>query len=252
MDGILKDKVALVTGGSRGIGRAIALRLARDGALVCVHYGANRDGADATVKEISTNGGKAFVVGADLRDAAAIKEMFATLDQELAKRGSNGIDILVNNAGIGGGGSIKTVSADALSNLVDTNIKGLFFVTQHAIPRLRNDGRVINISSMVSLAAYPGSIAYAMTKAAVNSFSRSLALELAPRGITVNAVAPGATDTDFLSKLTPEYRQIVIDGTAMKRMGRPEDIAGMIAFLAGPESGWVTGQVIAVSGGMHL
>ena len=252
MTGVLKNKVALVTGGSRGIGRAIALRLARDGAFVAVHYGANRDRAEETVAEIEKHGGRAFVIGADLRKIDEIPAFFAAFDAALAERGQAGLDILVNNAGIGGGGGITNVTDAFFSDLIDTNIRGLFFVTQHALPRLRNGGRVINVSSMVSVAAYPGSIAYAMTKAAVNSMTRSLAAELGARQITVNAVAPGATDTDFLSKLPPSYLKIIIEGTALGRMGQAEDIAPVVAFLAGPDGAWVTGQLIQASGGMHL
>jgi NAD(P)-dependent dehydrogenase (short-subunit alcohol dehydrogenase family) len=250
----LDGKVALVTGASRGIGRAIALRLARADALVIVHYGQRKDDADSVVLAIEAAGGRAFAVGADLTRAEDIETLVGRLDAELAERSMSKIDILVNNAGVGGGGSLGEVTEEMLDRLVSTNIKGTFLVTQRTAPRLSDNGRIINISSMVGLAAYPGSIAYAMTKAAVNSFTRSLAVEMAKRGITVNAVAPGATNTDFISGILsdPALTAHYASASVLGRLGEPNDIAEVVAFLAAPEGGWITGQVIEASGGMHL
>lgn len=250
----LEGKSALVTGASRGIGRAIATRLAADGAIVAVHYGQRRDDADETVRMIVNAGGAAFAVGADVTQPDAIAALFPELTAELAARGHDAIDVLVNNAGIGGGGSIATTTGPDFDRLFATNVKGPFLVTQQALPHLRDGGRVINISSMVSLAAYPGSMAYAMTKAAVNSFTVSLAADLASRGITVNAVAPGATATDFIAPLLADEKLAAyyVKAAALNRIGEPTDIASVVAFLASADGGWMTGQILQASGGMHL
>lgn len=247
----LKGKTALVTGASRGIGREIALTLGKAGTLVFAHYGQRQAGADEVVAEIQAAGGKAIAIGADLRNLAAIDAMFAAIDGELS--GSR-LDILINNAGVGGGGTVESVDPDAFDRLFETNVKGLFFVSQQAVPRIADGGRIINISSMVSLAAYPGSIAYAMSKASVNSFTRSLAAHLGSRGITVNAVAPGATDTDFIRALmdNPELKEHYAARAALGRIGTVKEIANAVAFLASEEGRWITGQVIQASGGMHL
>lgn len=252
--GALSGKSALVTGASRGIGRAIALDLAEAGALVGVHYGQRKDGAEETAQMINEAGGQAFVLGGDLKDETAIEALLADLDAALARHGASGLDILVNNAGIGGGGSIDKVTTEKLDELIGTNIRGTFLLTQRAIARIPDGGRIINISSMVALAAYPGSIAYALTKAAVNSFTTSLAVELGPRGITVNAVAPGATDTDFIAALMaqPDLVEFYGNRAALKRIGTPRDIAAVVTFLASAAGGWITGQVLQASGGMHL
>lgn len=253
MTATLNGKVALVTGSSRGIGRAIAVRLAGLGALVCVHYGSNRAAADETVAEIAKNGGKAFAIGADLKKVAEIKNLFASLDKELATRGLSGLDILVNNAGIGGPGGIGDVSEELFDKLIDTNVKGLFFATQEGVKRMRDGGRIINVSSMVSITYYQNVIAYALTKGAVNVMTRNLAAELGPRGICVNALAPGATRTEFSgSAMAPEVEKMISGITALRRIGEPDDIAGVAAFLAGPDGGWITGQLIVASGGMNL
>lgn len=250
----LQGKFALVTGASRGIGRSIAARLAEQGAVVAVHYGRRREDAEETVRMIDDAGGKAFTIGADLAQTTEVDILFAQLDREMASRGHDAIDVLVNNAGIGGGGSIETMKESKFDRLFATNVKGTFLVTQRAIPRLRDGARVITISSMVSLAAYPGSIAYAMTKAALNSFTVSLAVELGKRAITVNAVAPGATDTDFIADYLadPASAKFFASAAALGRIGQPADIARTVSFLASEDGGWITGQIIQASGGMHL
>jgi 3-oxoacyl-[acyl-carrier protein] reductase len=246
-------RVALVTGASGGIGRAIALRLAADH-LVLAHYGRHAEGAAETVRQIEGRGGEAIALGADLTSVEAIGGLFQSIDVELAARRLDKLDVLVNNAGVGGGGGIGRVDDAAFDRLFDTNVKGTFFVTKHAVDRLRDGGTIVNISSMVSRAAYPGSIAYGMSKAAINSFSTSLAAGLGQRGITVNAVAPGATDTVFIDAVTSDPARLagIVGGTALGRLGHPRDIAGVVAFLASDDGGWITGQVIEASGGMHL
>jgi len=250
----LPGKVALVTGASRGIGRAIARELARRGALVGVHYGFRKSEAEETVGMIAADGGRAFIIDADLSETAAIVELARALPGKLAEKGETGLDILVNNAGIGGGGTLGSTTLDGFDKLFAVNVRGMFFVTQELLPLLRDGGRIINISSMVGLAAYPGSLPYGMTKAAVNSFTLSLAAELGVRKITVNAVAPGATETEFIAALLerPDLAEFYANAAALKRIGEPEEIAKVTGFLASPDGGWITGQVLQASGGMHL
>jgi 3-oxoacyl-[acyl-carrier protein] reductase len=251
---VLHGRIAMVTGASRGIGRAIASELGAMGSHVIVHYGEREAGAEETAAAIREAGGEASVLGADISQPAAISALFGQVDDLLASLGRDKLDILVNNAGIGGGGGVDDVTLDAFDRLVAVNVRGLFLVTQAALPRLRDGGRIINISSMVGLAAYPGSIAYGMTKAAVNSFTVSLAQALGPRGITVNAVAPGATATDFVQAVLdkPELARHYAAKAALNRIGTPEEVAGPVGFLASPKGGWINGQIVQVSGGMHL
>lgn len=250
----LAGKVALVTGASRGIGRAIAWRLAEQGALVAVHYGSDVASAEQTVTAIREVGREAFSIGGDLSADGTIERLFDALDRELAARGASGLDILVNNAGTGIMATLESTDEVIYDRLFDINLKGMFFLTQSAVTRLRDGGRIVNLSSMVSVAAYPACIAYAMTKAGVNAFTRSLAAELGVRGITVNAVAPGATATDFIRALSENegVMNAIRAQTALGRVGEPGDIAGVVSFLVSPAGQWVTGQLIQASGGMHL
>jgi len=247
-----KQKVALVTGASRGIGRAIALRLARDGALVVVHYGRNQKAARAAVREIEKKGGRAFPVQADLSSLEGVGALFGETDKGLRElTGSRKLDILVNNAGVGLGGSIHETTEAEFDELVAVNLKAPFFIVQQALPRLRDGGRIINISSGTSRMAFPEEIAYAMTKAALNSITFSLAKELGPRGITVNVVAPGIIDTDFQADWfkDPQAREFAASVAALGRLGLPEDIADVVGFLASADARWVTGALINASGG---
>lgn len=254
MSEALSGKTALVTGGSRGIGRGIALRLAVDGALVAVHYGANRAAAEATVRDIEASGGKAFAVNAELTSVEAIKRMFETLQQELRRRtGSDRLDVLVNNAGVVVPGFIQDYAEEEFDRQFATNVKGMFFVTQSALPYLSDGGRVINISSGTARRANPGVVAYAAGKAAVNYISLALAAQLGARGITVNAVAPGLTETDMVSGLMDNpVIERTKQNTVLGRIGQVHDIVGIVGFLASPEAGWITGEVIHATGGELL
>jgi 3-oxoacyl-[acyl-carrier protein] reductase len=252
---ILKDKVAIITGSSRGIGRAIAIRLASDGALVCINYHSNVEAAEAVVKEIETNGGEAFAIQADVSSVDQLGRFFEVLDRELQeRRGDRQFDILVNNAGVADRTSVLTATSEGFDRVFATNVKGPYFTVQHAIPRLRDGGRIINVSSNLSRHPMPAFLAYCMTKAAINNFTEGLAAQLGKRGITVNTLSPGLTATDLNAELraNPQVAQMFSAITALGRIGTVEDIANAAAFLASPDSGWVTGQYIEASGGLGL
>ena len=247
----LAGKVAVVTGASRGIGRAIALKLAAAGAAVVVHYGARAEAAEAVVGEIAAAGGQAVAFGADLADAGAVRGFWQRLDPVLASFG--GLDILVNNAGVGGAATIGQITEADLDRVLQVNFKAPFLLIQGAIPRLRDGGRIINISSMGTRAAYPGMAAYAPSKAALEALTTLLAVELGPRGITVNAVMPGATATDMNTRARdPEISRAIAATVALGRVGQPEDVADTVLLLASPQAGWITGQRIDASGGQRL
>jgi NAD(P)-dependent dehydrogenase (short-subunit alcohol dehydrogenase family) len=251
----LKDKIAIVTGGSRGIGRAIAERLAADGALVCVNYRANADAAAEVVKTIETAGGEAFSLQADVGSIAELSRFFEELDAELtARRGDHHFDILVNNAGIVGGGSVSTTTEEAFDRVFATNVKGPFFTTQHAITRIKDGGRIINLSSNLSRHPIARALDYCMTKAAIDNFTVGLAGELGQRGITVNTLAPGLTETELntATRAIPGVVRLYSSITALGRIGKVEDIASVAAFLASPDSSWVTGMYLEASGGLGL
>ena len=251
----LKGKIAVVTGAGRGIGRAIALRLAKDEAMVAVNYQKNAEAAAAVVQEIKRVGGNAFAVQGDVGTMQGIAQFFQSLDAELTKRqGGNQFDILINNAGIGSQGTIETTSEEAFDELMAVNVKGPFFVTQEALPRLRDGSRIINLSSALSKHPYPRMTAYSMGKAAINHLTLILAAELGKRGITVNAIGPGLTVTDFTAQARqdPNAVRAVSAHTALGRLGEVEDIAGVAAWLASEDARWVTGQYIEASGGSGL
>ncbi|MEV6398261.1 SDR family oxidoreductase [Streptomyces sp. NPDC051907] len=246
----LKGKTALVTGGSRGIGRGIAERLGRDGARVAVHYGRNEAAAKDTVATIEAAGGSAFALGQELGvegDAAALWEQFDRLS------GADGLDILVNNAGIGTAAGFAEIGEAEYDRLFAVNAKAPFFVTQLGVERLRDGGRVVNVSSGLSKAAMmPELIAYAMTKGALDVFTRNLSKVLGPRGITVNAVAPGIIDTDVNAQWLRASEEAWAGAAALSALGRvgtPEDVADVVAFLASEDGRWVTGQWVDATGG---
>jgi len=251
----LDGKVALVTGASRGIGRAIALRLAQEGALVAVHYGKNRIAAEEIVREIEREGGKAFALGSELGSLNGVTALYEALDTALHDRtGDKRFDILVNNAGLGLPVTIEETSEEAFDEIMNVNVKAPFFLIQQALPRLRDEGRIINLSSAVTRISLPGVAAYSMTKGAINTLTLMLSNQLGPRGITINAIQPGFVATDMNAGMLqdPSGRQFGADYSIFGRWGEPLDIADIAAFLASPESRWITGQCIDASGGSHL
>lgn len=251
----LEGKVALVTGGSRGIGRAVAERLAQDGAVVAVHYGKNRSAADETVQAITAKGGSAFAVGADLAAKDGVKTLYAALDKELAARKASGkLDIVVNNAGIAPFVGFAETTVEQLDEIYAVNVRAVFFSSQEAAKRLNDGGRIVNVSSVVATTPAPGLAAYSALKPPVDNLTRSLAVILGERSITVNAVAPGAIETDMAAALVsdPAVVEHLKSQQALKRIGQPQDIADVVAFLASDDARWVTGQTIPVSGGAAL
>ncbi|MDF2960744.1 MAG: family oxidoreductase [Paenibacillus sp.] len=253
--GRLKGKIALVTGASRGIGRAIAKRLAQEGACVAVHYGKNRDAAEEAVREIERSGGSGFTIGTELQSSSGVQVLYESLDAELKERtGDNRFDILVNNAGIALMKSIEETTEQNFDEIMTLNVKAPFFLTQQALPRLRDEGRIINLSSAVTRIAIPAIPAYSMTKGAVNTLTLVLSKQLGPRGITVNAIQPGFIDTDMNAAMLqdPGARKFGADFSVFGRWGHTDDVADIAAFLASPESRWITGQLIDASGGSHL
>lgn len=252
--GLLNGKVALVTGASRGIGRAIAARFAAEGALVAVHYGRSDSEADAVVSDIKAAGGQAFKLQADIASVASINALFERLDAELTRRnGNNHFDILVNNAGVAEQIPFDETTEAQFDHHFDINVKGLFFTTQNALRRLRDNGRIINISSVVSKSAFPNIAAYASTKGAVDTFTHQIAVLAGERGITANVLAPGAIDTDMNPWLrSEEGRDMVLGFQAIKRVGVGADIANAAVLLASDDAGWVTANFLNASGGTKL
>ncbi len=241
----LEGRVALVTGASRGIGRAIALRLARDGVAVAVNYVSNKEAARSVVAAIEEAGGRAVAMQGDVADPEQAGVIVAGAVEAFGR-----LDILVNNAGriaftLLGGTEVADFDA-----LFATNVRGIFFLTQAAAAVIADYGRVVSLSSIVSRMRYPGASGYAASKAAVEAFTRSWSAELGPRGITVNSVSPGMVETDMMSATsTSEMRADYAARAPMGRIGQPEDIANTVAFLCSSEAAWITGQDFAVNGG---
>ena len=240
----LQGKVALVTGGSRGLGAAIALRLAREGAAVAITYTSKPDKAQEVVESIEKAGGRALAVQADAGDVAAVQAAVARTAQELG-----GLDILVNNAGIAPMAPLDQFSLEDFDRILAVNVKGLFVATQESARHMKEGGRVINIGSVNSDSMpFQGGAVYAMSKGAVASLTRGLARDLGPRGITVNNIQPGPVDTDMNPAQGP-FAESLTKLLAVGRYGKAEEVAAMVAYLAGPEAGYVTGANLKIDGG---
>lgn len=245
----LKGNVALVTGGSRGIGRAVCLELARQGAAVAVNYAGNSAAAEETVQLCRALGVEAEAFRADVADPAACDALVAAVKERFGR-----LDILVNNAGIARDGLLMTAKEEDFSQTLDTNLKGAYFCTKAAAKVMLRQkyGRIVCLSSVVGLRGNPGQTAYAASKAGVIGLVKAAAKELAGRDITVNAVAPGFIETDMTAVL-PEKAKAAMLGTIPKgRPGSPKEVARAVAFFAGPECAYITGQVLCVDGGMAV
>ncbi|WP_342628486.1 SDR family oxidoreductase [Nguyenibacter vanlangensis] len=251
----LEGKTALVTGASRGIGRAIAERLAKDGATVALTYNASKSGADEAVAAIEKAGGTAFAIHANLVDPATVPALFERLDAEFTRRnGHKALDILVNNAGNSGWVGFQDATPERWDTLIAVYARAPFFIVQAALDRLADGGSIINISSAAATKPVTAAPVYSMAKAAINTLTHALAIELGPRGITANAVAPGYTRTDVNAAIrqNSELVKAVEAQIALGRFGEPSEIAAVVAFLASDDGHWVTGQTIEASGGYKL
>lgn len=246
---LLDGKTALVTGASRGIGRAIALRLAAEGARVAINYAGNVKAAEEVKAAIEAAGGTAILCRADVADSAAVEAMVADVAKEFGA-----IDILVNNAGITRDTLLMRMKDEDFAKVLDTNLKGVFYCTK-AVAKLmmkKRAGRIVNMASVVGLVGNAGQTNYAAAKAGVIGFSKSAAKELASRGITVNAVAPGFIGTDMTADLPESVKEKALSDIPLGRAGQPEDVANAVLFLASEQASYITGQVVHVDGGMVM
>ena len=245
----MNESVALVTGGSRGIGRAICLELARQGAAVAVNYAGNEQAAQETVEACRALGVQAEAFQADVSDPAACESLIALVKERFGR-----LDILVNNAGVTRDGLLMTATPEDFDKVLDTNLKGAYFCMKAAAKVMMRQryGRIVNLSSVVGLRGNPGQTGYAASKAGVLGLTKAAAKELASRNITVNAVAPGFIETDMTAVLPEKAKTAMLATIPMAAPGQPEDVARAAAFFARPESAYITGQVLCVDGGMAV
>ncbi|NVK18222.1 MAG: SDR family oxidoreductase [Methylocystaceae bacterium] len=252
----LSNKVALITGSSRGLGRETALRMAQEGCDIIVCYRKENDEADKVVQEIKALGAKATALQVDLNGTTDLKRFIDEVEKALGQFDhKTGLDFLINNAGVERKAAFGNFSDEDFDLIFNTNIKAPFFLTQGLLPFMNDNGRIIMIGTGLTRFSYDFYIAYAASKAALTTTATYLAKILGPRGITVNTVAPGALDTDFTKAFfdeNPEVVKSIADSTALGRIGLPEDVTGIITFLCTQEGAWINGQRIEVSGGIHL
>lgn len=242
-------KAALVTGASRGIGRACALRLAADGYAVAINYAHNEAEAQAVLDEIRQNGGEGMLCRADVSDPAQVKQMVRDVNKTLG-----GPDVLVNNAGIVRDEYLLMLNPETLDRCMELNVKGYFYCAQQAVLKMfrKKSGVVVNISSVSGSFALPGQSVYSATKGAVNAMTRTMAKELAPYGIRVNAVAPGFIETDMLDALPEEKKEEYLKAIPMHRLGQAQEVAGVVSMLVSDTCAYMTGQILTLDGGLSL
>ena len=242
-------KAALVTGASRGIGRACALRLAADGYAVAINYAHNEPEAQAVLDEIRQNGGEGMLCRADVSDPAQVKQMVRDVHKTLG-----GLDVLVNNAGIVRDEYLLMLNPETLDRCMELNVKGYFYCAQQAVLKMfrKKSGVVVNISSVSGSFALPGQSVYSATKGAVNAMTRTMAKELAPYGIRVNAVAPGFIETDMLDALPEEKKEEYLKAIPMHRLGQAQEVAGVVSMLVSDACAYMTGQILTLDGGLSL
>ncbi len=242
--GTLDGKVAIVTGASRGIGRAVAERLGRDGARVVVNYVQSTGKAQQVVEAVEASGGQAVAVQADIGRLEDVRRLFHTAEEHFG-----GVDVVINNASISVFKPHAEVSEEEFDRVFGLIARGTFFALREAAVRVRDGGRIVNISSGGTVTGGPGAGLYLGAKAAVEQFTLALAKELGPRGVTVNAVLPGLTDTDGMI-MPPEAVEQAVNMTSLGRLGQPEDVADVVAFLVGEDGRWMTGQLVRAGGGL--
>lgn len=245
----LQGKTAIVTGGGRGIGRAICLEFAAQGANVVINYAGNSEAAEKTAADCEALGAKAAIIKADVSKSEEVDAIFALAVEQFGR-----VDILVNNAGVTKDKLIMAMSEEDFDKVVDTNLKGAFLCMKAASKLMmkQRSGRIINMSSVVGVRGNAGQVNYAASKAGIIGMTKSLAKELAGRNVTVNAIAPGFIDTDMTAVLSDKVKEAILGDIPMKKLGKPEDIAKTAAFFAQDEAGYITGQVICVDGGMAM
>ena len=245
----IDGKTALITGGSRGIGRAIAMKLAREGTRVAINYKFNKDAAQSVVDAVSDIGGEAMAVGADVSQNGEVEDMVKHIADSWGS-----VDILVNNAGIIHDGLLMRMTEEVWDEVINTNLKGTYNCTKAVLRFMvrKRWGRIINVVSVVGIEGNPGQSNYAASKAGVIAFSRSVAKEVASRNITVNSVAPGYIATEIVADLSPEFKELIFSRIPQNRFGTVDDVANMVGYLASEEANYITGEVIRVDGGIEL
>jgi len=245
----IDGKVALITGGSRGIGRAIVLALAKQGAKVAINYKANDEAARWVVDAVAEMGGEAMAVGADVSRSGEVEDMVKRIVDSWGS-----VDILVNNAGIIHDGLLMRMTEEVWDEVIDTNLKGTYNCTKAVLRFMvrKRWGRIINVVSVVGMEGNPGQSNYAASKAGVIAFSRSIAKEVASRNITVNSVAPGYIATEIVADLSQEFKELIFSRIPQNRFGSVDDVANMVGYLASEEANYITGEVIRVDGGIEL